>query len=165
MAQVGIFYGSTTGTTRDIAEKIAEKISGAELYDVASAAKEDLEKYDFLIFGSSTWGIGDLQDDWVMFIDVLGEADLNGKKISVFGIGDQIGFGDSFLDAMGTIHDKALEAGATAVGYWSVEGYDFSGSTAIRDDKFVGVGIDEANQADMTDQRIDDWVEILKTEM
>ncbi len=165
MAQVGIFYGSTTGTTRDIAEKIAERLSGATLFDVASASKEDLEKFDFLILGSSTWGVGDLQDDWEIFIDTLGGADLNGKKFSVFGIGDQMGFGDSFLDAMGTIHDKAIEAGAAHVGSWPVDSYDFSGSTAIRDDKFVGLGIDDANQADLTDSRIDEWVEILKGEM
>lgn len=86
MAKVGIFFGSTTGVTEDIAHKIAEKIDGAEVFNI-DGNEDKLEDYDVLLLGTSTWGFGDLQDDWAAVLDDLASKDLSGKKVGYFGSG------------------------------------------------------------------------------
>ena len=56
--KIGIFYGSSTGTTQSLAEQIALKtgVSKADTHDVADAAPDTIDGYDCLLLGSSTWG-------------------------------------------------------------------------------------------------------------
>ena len=167
MAKIGIFYGSTTGNTENVAEKIKAAFGSetADLHDVASASADELQKYDYLILGTSTWGDGDLQDDWDSFISELDTVDFSEKKVALFGLGDQEMYPDTFVNGMRTIYDKVKEKGATVLGFCSNEGYTFDESTAVKDDSFVGLVIDEDNQAEMTDERVAAWVEKLKHEM
>ena len=53
---------------------------------------------------------------------------------------------------MGILEEKIAELGGETVGYWSTEGYDFSDSKALRDDKFVGLALDEDNQSELTEE-------------
>ena len=157
--KTAIFYGSTTGVTQDIAERVGKLLDA----DVFSAS--DIEKicdYDFAILATSTWGMGDLQDSWLEVVDSLKTKNLSNKKVALIGVGDQFGFGDTFVNGMGTLYDAVIEAGANVVGKTSTEGYEFSDSTAVRDDYFVGLVIDENNQSEMTDERIKNWVENIK---
>lgn len=164
MAKVGIFYGSTTGVTEDIANRIAEKIDGAEVFNIDGNVDE-LENYDVLLLGTSTWGFGDLQDDWQTVLDELSNLDLKGKKVGYFGTGDQGTFADTFIDALGIINDEIKKTGATIIGQTSTEGYEFSESRAVVDGKFLGLVVDEINQPDLTDERIDAWVEEIQKEL
>ncbi len=165
MAKIAIIYGSTTGNTQSAAEKIQSQFGNdAVLLEVGGIAASDLGGYEVLILGASTWGIGELQDDW-LGADWLESADLKGKKVAFFGCGDQCGFGDSFVDALGVLHDKLLESGVQFIGAWPTGGYDFSGSVAVDGDHFVGLPLDEENQPEMTDERISKWVEQLKKEI
>ena len=167
MAKIGIFYGSTGGNTESVAQKIQQAFGSvnADLHDVAAASADDLQNYDYLILGTSTWGSGDLQDDWDVFISELDKADLSGKIIALFGLGDQDAYADTFTDGMGTIYEKVTQKGAEVRGFWPVDGYTFDESTAVKDNSFVGLVIDEDNQSEMTDERINAWVEKLKNEM
>ena len=154
-----IFYGSTTGTTEMVAGKVGELL-GAE---VLSATEIDrVEEYDFVIFATSTWGMGDLQDDWYEALDKLKTKNLSGKKVGLIGVGDQFGFGDTFVDGIGTIYEEIKDMGINLVGKTSTDGYSFSGSKAVVDDEFVGLVIDENNQSELTDERINAWVEKVK---
>lgn len=164
MAKVGIFYGSTTGVTEDIAHKIAEKIDGAEIFNI-DGNEDKLEDFDVLLLGTSTWGFGDLQDDWQTVLDELSNLDLKGKKVGYFGTGDQGTFADTFIDALGIINDEIKKTGATIIGQTSTEGYEFSESRAVVDGKFLGLVVDEINQPDLTDERIDAWVEEIQKEL
>jgi flavodoxin I len=119
---------------------------------------------DLILLGSSTWGLGDMQDDWVAHQDLPG-INLEGKTVAVFGTGDQTGFSDSFVNAIGTLADSAEKAGAHLVGAWPTDGYDLLESTAVRNGRFVGLALDEDNQADQTQTRIAQWVAQLKTEL
>lgn len=65
---------------------------------------------------------------------------------------------------MGILESKISELGGKTVGYWSTDGYEFNESQAVRNGKFVGLALDEDNQADLTDERISDWVTQLKDE-
>lgn len=157
--KTAIFYGSTTGTTEMVAGKVGELL-GAE---VLSATEIDrVEEYDFVIFATSTWGMGDLQDDWYEALDKLKTKNLSGKKVGLIGIGDQFGFGDTFVDGIGTIYEEIKDMGINLVGKTSTDGYSFSGSKAVVDDEFVGLVIDENNQSELTDERINTWVEKVK---
>ena len=112
-----------------------------------------------------TWNVGELQSDWESFYDdQLDNIDFSGKKVAYFGEGDQIGYPDTFQDAMGILEEKISELGGETVGYWSTEGYEFSDSKALRDGKFVGLALDEDNQSELTEERIKAWVAQLKTE-
>ncbi|MBP5231872.1 MAG: flavodoxin [Planctomycetes bacterium] len=158
---VKVIYGSTTGTTQAAAERIAAAL-GTTAIDVAGATAGDFDA-DLLVLGSSTWGCGDLQDDWAKGIELLGAANLAGKKVAVFGYGDQTGFADTFCDAIGIIAAKAQERGAELVGQVSKDGYLFDSSKAVQDGRLVGLALDDNNQAGLSEQRLTDWLAALKT--
>lgn len=166
MAHIGIFYGSTTGNTQEVAEKIAKalNVDKADLHDVSNA-KADFGAYDVLLLGSSTLGYGDLQDDWDSFIGKVKSADLNGKKVALFGCGDSASYSDTFCDAIGKIYNEIKNKGCTIIGQVSTEGYTYDGSDSVVDGRFVGLPIDNDNESDQTDQRIACWVEDLKKEI
>jgi flavodoxin I len=89
MKSIGIFYGSSTGNTATIAKSIAQKLNEFEtqLHDVAKATADDLNKYDMLILGTSTWGYGDLQDDWESFFAETKEGSTSGQNHRVIWTG------------------------------------------------------------------------------
>lgn len=164
MSKIAIFYGSSTGNTEKVAEKIKQAFSGEAIaLNVDDAHDKDLEKFPYLIFGTSTWEIGDMQDDWQEFIAVVDKTDLSNKKVALFGLGDQELYPDSFADGVGRIYDHIVGK-TTIVGKWPLEGYDFEESDAVRDGEFVGLIIDEENQKSLTSERISKWVEGLKKE-
>ena len=83
MSKIGIFYGSSTGSTSEVAQRLAKALGAeANVYDVAGADAADAAAFDVLLLGSSTWGIGDLQDDWEDFLPKLAEQDLSGSLSS-----------------------------------------------------------------------------------
>ncbi|MDH5609719.1 MAG: flavodoxin [Cyclobacteriaceae bacterium] len=167
MAQVGIFYGSTEGNTERVVAKIQDAFGGedvAALHNVNSATSDEMAEYPFLILACPTWEIGELQEDWDSFIDQIEEVDYHGKKVTYLGLGDADGYPDTFLDAMGIIHERIVNSGAEFVGAWPTDGYDFEDSKGIVDGKFLGLGIDEDNHPELTDERVDKWVAQLKGE-
>lgn len=164
MAEIKIIYGSTTGCTESAAQAVAAALGAGTVCSIAAAEAADFEA-DLLILGSSTWGIGELQDDWIGGIDKLDSIDLTGKKVALFGLGDQDGFGDSFCDALGIIAEKVSGRGAVIVGRTSTEGYRHSGSAAVSDGMFCGLALDENNQPELTASRIEKWVAQLKQEI
>lgn len=153
--KVGIFYGSTTGITERISKKVASLLKA----DVFNACEIDkIDNYDFLIFATSTWGMGLLQSSWVKVIDSLKNKDLSNKKVALIGIGNQIAFNETFVNGMGILYDVVVEAGAEVVGKTPTAGYEYSNSIAVRHGYFVGLAIDEKNQKEMTEERIENWI-------
>ncbi len=76
--------------------------------------------------GVPTWFDGELPNYWDEFVPALEEMDLKGKKIALYGLGDQKGYSENFLDGV-CIMAEILEAqGAILVGFTSTEGYIFS---------------------------------------
>ena len=161
--KTGIFYGTTLGTTEIVADKIASAlaVSAEDVYNVSSVDVAKVQDYDRLILGSSTWGNGELQDDWIDFLSCLSQEDLTGKSVALFGCGDSVGYEDTFCDAMGIIYDALVETGCSFEGFCDVSGYTFASSFACRDGKFIGLPIDENNESKQTDERIEAWVKSL----
>ncbi|MFV0538471.1 MAG: flavodoxin [Dysgonomonas sp.] len=166
MSKIGIYYGSTTGNTQDVADAIAKKlgVEKADLHDVAKA-KADYSAYDVVLFGTSTLGLGDLQDDREYYVDKVKGADLAGKKVALFGCGDSSSYSDTFCDGVGKIYDVVKDKGCQLIGKVSAEGYTYDSSEAYVDGQFVGLLIDNDNEPDLTDERVASWVENLKKEI
>lgn len=160
---IALFYGSSTCYTEMAGEKIRDQL-GPEKVDVFNVADDPLitaQFYSYLIFGIPTWDYGELQEHWEEVWPDLDELELRGKKVALFGLGDQVGYPEWFLDAMGYLHNKLLERGATMVGYWPSDGYEFEESKALTADQsaFVGLALDEENEFDKTSERIRLWCE------
>lgn len=167
MKETIIVYGSTTGNCESVANRIADAlgVASASVVSASELTPGLINENSNLILGSSTWGSGDLQDEWYDAIDVIKSSDLSGKTVAVFGCGDSSGFSTTFCDAMFAIYEAAKTAGAHMVGATSTDGYTFDESVSVVDGKFVGLAIDEDNESDKTDERIAAWVEAIKSEL
>lgn len=159
-----VLYGSTMGNTEHAAQQIATAL-GAEIHNVTTIQATELTDYDFLILGTSTWGAGDLQEDWAAFLPQLDAIDLTGKMVAVFGLGDQSIYTDTFVDGMADLQKKAHARGAALIGSWPVEKYTFESSRAICDNKFIGLALDADSQPELTDARITAWTQQLQKEI
>jgi len=164
MSKIGIFFGSSGGNTQETANRIASKfdVEKKDVHDVASSKAVDLDGYDVLLFGTSTWGVGDLQDDWEDFIRVLPSVDLSTKKVALFGCGDSYSYADTFCDGMGKIY-LAIKDCTQVIGFTDTAGYSFDSSESVVDGKFVGLAIDEDNESNLSEERIDNWVKDLNS--
>ncbi|WP_415889132.1 flavodoxin FldB [Neptuniibacter sp. SY11_33] len=167
-ASIGLFYGSTTGNTESVAELITEHLGQDKVHriDIAADGIESVSEYEHLILGISTWDFGELQEDWADLWEQLDAVAVAGKSCALFGLGDQIGYSEWFLDAMGLLHERLQSKGAQMVGYWPVEGYNFEASKALTPDhqQFVGLAIDEDCQRSETEERVTTWCQQIRKE-
>ncbi len=137
----------------------------ADLRDVEESSPEDMMNYEFLILGIPTWGIGKTQEDWDNLMPMLKNIDLSRKKVALFGLGDQESYPGTFADGLGKLYDVLLSTGCSFTGSWPVAGYAYVGSTAVKGGRFVGLVLDEENQPEKTNSRIDKWLkDILESE-
>lgn len=156
-----VIYGSSTGTCQSIAETIASGL-GVEAIDVASMDADTIGNHSNLILGTSTWGAGELQDDWYDGIKTLKSVGLSGKTVALFGCGDSESYPDTFCGGMRELYDAVTSAGANVLEGVSTDGYTFDESEAVEGDKFVGLALDDVNEDDKTASRIEAWLEKIK---
>ena len=132
MNKIGVFYGSTTGTTEDLARRIAEKLDvpSADVFDVSKLTEALVNEYDVLVLGSSTWGAGELQDDWYDGVKVLKKCDLSHKSVALFGCGDSDSYSDTFCDAIGILYEDLKDTHCKFCGATDTAGYTFDSSIA-----------------------------------
>ncbi|SHE37937.1 flavodoxin I [Mariniphaga anaerophila] len=164
--KTAIIYSFHTQKSKKVSEKIIDAWGkeGIEAVNAEELSKEVLEKYDYFILSAPTWFDGELPNYWDEFVPDLEEMDLKGKKFAIFGLGDQKGYSENFCDAIGILAEIIEECGGSLVGSTSVEGYTFESSKAQRGNVFVGLLVDQENQARMTAGRVKNWVEQLKQE-
>lgn len=160
-APIGLFYGSSTCYTEIAGEKIRTALGehNVDIFNINETPIITTEFYEYIIFGIPTWDYGELQEDWEDIWDEIDKIAWRGKKVAIYGLGDQIGYPEWFLDAMGYLHAKLIAHGAIACGYWPNTGYTFEESKALTDDnsQFVGLALDEENEFDKTAERIEIW--------
>jgi len=174
MAKVGIIFGTDTGYTRKAAKAMAKQL-GKELVadkpvNINRVSVDEFLAYDVLILGTPTYGEGVLpgqntgiqEGSWTEFLPKLADGSMAGKKVALFGFGDQKKYSDRYVSAMGLLHDALVEKGAEVIGQWSTDGYEFDHSLAVRDGQFVGLALDDKNQAMLTNERIEQWLGQLK---
>jgi flavodoxin I len=161
VAHIGLFFGSDEGNTERIAYRIQQRFGtdNLDVQDIADVTQLDFAKYNKIILGIPTWDFGQIQSDWEEFWDDISAVDFTGKQVALYGLGDQFGYGDYFLDAMGMLHDVIIQNGAEIVGHWSTSGYEFEASKAEISGAglFVGLALDEDQQEDLTTERLNRW--------
>ena len=166
---IGLIYGSSTGRTRAAAQHIRRELGSEHVrscHDIRACGRNAFAARDLLIIGASTWSVGELQEDWDRAVPHLEGLDLAGKRIALFGLGDQRNYAGTFVDAMGLLHDKLSSMGALLdLGSWGIDGYSFRESLAVRDGRFVGLALDDENQAELTGARIQEWCGQLQAEL
>ena len=168
MANVGLFFGSDTGNTEAVAQKLQDALGekNVQIHDIAESTPAQIAGFDLLLIGIPTWYYGESQCDWDDFVPELKGIDFSNKKVAIFGCGDQEDYAEYFCDAMGTIHEIICRKGAQLVGKWPIAGYAFEASKALIDDQhFVGLCIDEDRQHELTNERIELWAQQLIQEM
>ncbi len=168
---IGVFFGSTTGNTEDAAQHIAKAICdrtdgpAVKTIDICGMPPEKLLAFDVLILGCPTWDEGQLQSDWNRLLERLGDARFDGKKIALFGSGDAASYPETFQDAMGILGKTLRERGATLIGAWPTEGYNFEASKAVENGKFLGLALDIANSGCEIRELAARWAEQLVKEL
>ena len=166
MKKTAIIYSFNTKKTGKVAERIREAFndSQVEMVNAEEVTEALFMSYDQIIMGVATWFDGELPNYWDEFVPALEDLDLTGKKIALFGLGDQKGYPENFLDGVGIMAEILQGQGATLVGFTSTEGYEFESSRALRGDQFAGLAIDYETQGSMNKERVSAWVEQLKKE-
>ncbi|WP_461641915.1 flavodoxin [Labilibaculum euxinus] len=171
MSKIGLFYGPEGGNVERVAKLLAEKIGSDRIvvHKVKDCEAEDVTQYSNIIMGISTlgkhtWSSDNSGNDWDIFFPKLNGLNLKGKKVALFGLGDHIAYADFFVDSMGDLADSIILTGAEIVGQVSDEGYEFGDSRAFREDKFVGLPLDEDFEDDLTEERVENWVKLILPE-
>ncbi len=169
MEKIGLIYGSDTGITEEISSAILDQWTACEIemLEVTDVDNSDFERFDKLILGLSTWYDGDLQSDWeTYFEDEFTNIDFTGKTVALFGLGDQYGYDDFFVDGIGILAKTILKNGGKVIGKWSCEDYDFATSKAQieGEDYFYGLALDEDNEPEKTTERLEKWLQQIEKE-
>jgi flavodoxin I len=164
MAKIGLFYDSDTGNTRKVA-KMIRKLFDEDDIDLISITKveaADFDNYSAFIIGTPTLGEGELPENWDNFLPELDAMNFSGKTIALFGLGDQEEYAHEFVDGLGILYEKFESLGASFIGFWPLDGYQYDISRAELDDQFVGLVIDQDNQSELTSERVETWVSQIK---
>jgi flavodoxin I len=166
MKKIGLIYSFSANKTSQIAKKILENFAVNDIEEVNAEeiTEEKFKSFNNLILGCPTWFDGELPNYWDEFVPALEDMNLKGKKIAVFGNGDQKGYPENFCDAVGLMAAILEKRGATIVGFTSIEGYTFENSRALHGEGFYGLALDFESQAKLNKKRVDDWCEQLKKE-
>jgi flavodoxin I len=173
MDKIGIFFGTDTGTTRLMAKKMAQKLGSevaAKPLNVNRIDAESVLSYDALIFGTPTYGVDQLPGmdtgikagSWHEFLPQLAGQDFSGKRVALYGLGDQDKYSARFADSLIHLYRFFTQRGAEIIGGWSTDGYSFEHSQSVIDGKFVGLVLDQQNQALLTEERLDSWLQQIK---
>ncbi|MCH2233995.1 MAG: flavodoxin [Crocinitomicaceae bacterium] len=166
LGKVGLIYGSDTGATEDVT-RLFESFIGEdlEIIEVSEAEVEDFKRFDVLILGISTWYDGDLQSDWEDYFETFKTIDFTDQVVALFGLGDQHGYAEYFIDGVGYLAEVVLANGGTIIGEWPTQDYEHAESKAEKnDDMFYGLALDEDNEPILTEDRILVWLDQLKGE-
>ena len=137
-----------------------------ELTEVHKLVEKDWMDNSLFVLGVPTWYDGVLQSDWEDFYPHFKKIDFTNKEVCFFGLGDQYGYPDNFVDGIGILAKVVLGNGGKVFGHWPNKGYEFNQSLGLmNDDFFYGLVIDEDNQQEQTDGRIKKWVKQIKKKL
>jgi len=166
MSTIGIFYGSWMNNTKEAANRIKAELETltnqrVDVFDIAHTRLKEMERFDRVLIGIPTWDIGNLQRDWESAMPQFADLNLSDRLVALFGCGDQQGYPDTFMDGIGILGHHARTCGATIVGYWPTQGYDFTDSLGVEDGQFIGLALDNDNQRKLTAGRIKQWAKQL----
>ena len=175
MKKIGLFYAPPRGSVEKVVKQITE-IYGSENIDVVLVNEETkpeaLNDYDKIILGISTvgrhnWDASYTKIGWDFFLSKVKAADLSNKTIALFGLGDHITYSDTYVEALGELGRIIMKSKAKLVGKVAVnkyEEYQHIDSEGVVDGWFPGLPLDEDHLSDLTEIRLKEWFEEIKTD-
>ena len=169
--RVKLIYGSDTSNTENVIDNILlgifEPTFDIKVTPVNSVTSEDWTSHDTYILSIPTWYDGELQSDWEDYFNEFKTIDFTGKTVAIFGLGDQIGYDEWFCDGVGILAKVVEENGGKVIGFTKKDdSYEFESSKALKnEDTFWGLCLDEDNQDDLTEERLENWFNKLKLEL
>ena len=166
--RIKLIYGSDTGNTELITADLVKLLDKdeVEVKTVDEIAEDDWLSHPYYLLGIPTWYDGELQSDWEDYFNIFKSIDFTGKNVAVFGLGDQLGYEEWFCDGVGILAKVVSDNGGNVIGLTDKDdSYDFESSKAVFDENTLwGLCLDEDNQDDLTEERVENWVEKLKLE-
>lgn len=160
MEKLGIFYGSNRGKSEFTAHLLKDLLRDKfdiHIFNVANGLNE-IHSYNKMIFITGTYGAGELQPDWIRNLETLKKIDFSGKTVGIIGRGNQGFFAATFVNSMKPLYDIIIKNGGNVKGFTSSKDYSFEKSTALIDEKFVGLPLDEMFMLEETKSRIINWL-------
>ncbi|MDL4842995.1 flavodoxin [Aquibacillus rhizosphaerae] len=121
MPKVILLYTSMSGNTEEMAGIIEKSINSHGIkvdkfqIDLDDFSATDLIDYEAILFGTYTWGDGDIPYEAEEFYDDLEEIDLSGKVVALFGSCDSMY--PNYGGAIETFSNRFKERGAAVVLY------------------------------------------------
>lgn len=171
MNKVLLAYWPLEGNVEFVAERITKKLIGYTVIkkSITVVTPDDLNESKFWIIGGSTvgshvWMDADDSNRWFDFFKLLNNVDLKTKVVAFFGLGDQILYPHHFVDGLGVFQEEFSKRNARIVGKWPVEGYNFYDSEGVKGKQFFGLAVDQDQQAELTEARLDQWLEMILRE-
>jgi len=169
--RIKLIYGSDTSNTESVIDNILlgifEPTFDIEVVTVSNITSEDWTSHDTYILSIPTWYDGELQSDWEEYFEEFKTIDFTGKTVAVFGLGDQIGYDEWFCDGVGILAKVVKDNGGTVIGFTKKDdSFEFESSKALKDeDTFWGLCLDEDNQDELTEERLQNWFKQIKLEL
>ena len=156
--RIKLIYGSDTGNTELVTTDLVKLLDkdDIEVVTVDKITEKDWESHIYYLLGIPTWYDGELQSDWEDYFEEFKKINFTGKKVAIFGLGDQIGYDEWFCDGIGILGKVVIENGGKLIGYTQKDSsYDFDESLALADDSTLyGLALDEDNQPELTEERL-----------
>ncbi|MGC8864109.1 MAG: flavodoxin [Bacteroidales bacterium] len=171
MKKILVLYWPERGNVEHCAVKIKNVLGNdATLKSLKTVNESDIQEADLIIAGCSTVGAETWKDtsrdnEWSPFLISEKGQLLKGKKVALFGLGDQVSYPNHFVDFMGVLKKEFDRLGATVIGRWPTDGYKFDASEAVEGDYFVGLALDEDWQSELTESRINRWTEQIRKDI
>lgn len=172
MKKTLLLYWAPGGNVETTAKAIVKQIGTdkVELCSVASFEPAHLKQFDNLIFGIATigadvWYDANADNKWNDFFKSLSGTRFTGKKIAIFGLGNQLLYPENFVDSLSYLKEEIVKLDGKLIGAWPTKGYQFTNSLGVEKDMFLGLAIDEDFQPELTSSRISAWIELLQPEM
>ena len=166
--RIKLIYGSDTGNTELVTTDLVKLLDkdDIEVVTVDKITEKDWESHIYYLLGIPTWYDGELQSAWEDYFEEFKKIDFTGKKVAIFGLGDQIGYEEWFCDGIGILGKVVIKNGGKLLGYTQKDSsYDFDESLALADDSTLyGLALDEDNQPELTEERLKKWVIQIKNE-
>lgn len=169
MSKIAIFFGPLNGAVHRVAEKVRDAIGedNVVMVPVKDANVDDIVKYDKIIFGLSTvgketWHSKYSNADWANFLYEIPKTSYEEKTVAIFGLGDHVTYASTFVDHIGLLARELINNGASLVGQVPAGDYDFDSSSAVVDGKFLGLPVDEDFEPELTDERVENWIELIR---
>jgi flavodoxin I len=165
--KIKVIYGSDTGNTEHVIDTyLLSELNNyeVELIDVSNVTADTWNNDNFFILGIPTWYDGELQSDWEDYFEEFKKIDFNKKTVAIFGLGDQVGYDEWFCDGIGILAEVVISNGGKIIGYTKKDdSYNFDTTPKVLKDEntFYGLALDEDNQSELTQNRIQKWVKQL----